>query len=53
MIHDHDCGCSTYWHDELNHPMYNKACSGHRGHVPDGWIAKPRPRPRQTVEAAA
>lgn len=38
----HDCGCTTEWSDELNHPVYGQACGMHRRRVPDGWM-KPKP----------
>lgn len=40
----HDCGCQTVWDDELDHPMYLKACFGHACQVPNGWmVVKPSP----------
>lgn len=50
----HDCGCVTHWDDELNHPMYDKACFGHKWQVPSGWFTEARPsRPREPVKASA
>lgn len=50
----HDCGCVTHWDDELNHPMYDKVCFGHRPQMPAGWLVEKKPsRPRESVQASA
>lgn len=38
----HDCGCQTHWDDDLNHPVYDKACNLHCRQIPDGWRATDR-----------
>lgn len=51
----HDCGCVTHWSDDLNHPLYDKACFAHKMWVPNGWFTehKKPSRPREPVEASA
>lgn len=48
-MRDHDCGCKTSWDDELNHPVYLKACGVHRRAVPDGWMVEAKKLKRETV----
>lgn len=51
-MREHDCGCKTDWSDELDHPMYERACSQHKRLVPDGWMVKKK-SVREMVEANA
>lgn len=48
----HECGCQTRWHDELNHPVYEKACFGHRPFA-HNWLLPEMPTvplyPRESV----
>lgn len=46
----HDCGCVTHWSDELNHPVYDKACFGHKPFA-GNWLV--RSRPREPVKSSA
>lgn len=40
---NHDCGCSTHWDDDLNHPIYTEACPTHR-RLAGEWLV---PEPKQ------
>lgn len=45
----HDCGCTTEWSDELDHPVYRSACATHKHQVPNGWGVEKRKPVRQPV----